>query len=164
MNRVKYRTWGADKQGNIYSFTMFDNSIVPRINKLTPHSDKNGYLEVGRKPIFPTRKVHRLVWIHFNGNIPSNMQINHINGIKNDNCLSNLELMTAKQNIYHAISLGLMSKPAKPIVCVTTGQKFRSIAEAALTLNIDGSSISKVLLGKYNQAGGYSFKEARKGK
>lgn len=42
--------------------------------------------------------VHRLVWEAFNGPIPEGMQVNHINEIKSDNRLDNLNLMTAVQN------------------------------------------------------------------
>ena len=42
--------------------------------------------------------VHRLVWIAFNGTIPEGLQVNHINEVKTDNRLSNLNLMTAKEN------------------------------------------------------------------
>lgn len=42
--------------------------------------------------------VHRLVWEAFNGPIPEGMQVNHINEIKSDNRLRNLNLMTKVQN------------------------------------------------------------------
>lgn len=54
--------------------------------------------------------VHRLVYEAFNGSIPNDLEINHINGIKNDNRLENLEVVTKSENIRHAIALGL--KPA----------------------------------------------------
>ena len=59
-----------------------------------------GYYQVClcKQSIKKTYLVHRLVWEAFNGQIPENMQINHINEIKSDNRLSNLNLMTAKEN------------------------------------------------------------------
>lgn len=42
--------------------------------------------------------VHRLVWYAFNGDIPEGMDVNHINEVKTDNRLSNLNLMTRKEN------------------------------------------------------------------
>jgi hypothetical protein len=41
---------------------------------------------------------HRLIWIMHNGNIPTGMQINHINHIRSDNRISNLELVTRLEN------------------------------------------------------------------
>jgi hypothetical protein len=52
-------------------------------------------------------RVHRFIWEYFNGPIPKELQINHINGIKTDNRLGNLELVTHKENIRHAWRIGL---------------------------------------------------------
>ena len=43
-------------------------------------------------------KNHRLIWIMFNGNIDTNMQIDHINGIRDDNRIENLRVVTNKEN------------------------------------------------------------------
>lgn len=42
--------------------------------------------------------VHRLVWNAFKGPIPKGLVINHLNEIKNDNRLCNLEICTSKEN------------------------------------------------------------------
>lgn len=42
---------------------------------------------------------HRLVWIYHNGKIENNIEIDHINGIKNDNRIENLRIATRNQNI-----------------------------------------------------------------
>lgn len=47
--------------------------------------------------------AHRMVWEGFNGPIPEGMQINHINGNKADNRLSNLEICTPSENTLHAV-------------------------------------------------------------
>lgn len=49
--------------------------------------------------------VHRLIMEAFVG--IGRMQVNHINGIKTDNRLVNLEYVTALQNIQHAVRTGL---------------------------------------------------------
>lgn len=56
---------------------------------------------------------HRLVWETFNGLVDAGKQINHINGDKKDNRLSNLELCTASENMVHAYSV-LGRDPRRP--------------------------------------------------
>jgi len=46
--------------------------------------------------------AHRMVWLHFNGQIPEEMTINHRNGIKKDNRPENLELATHQEQQIHA--------------------------------------------------------------
>jgi len=55
------------------------------------------------------RLVHRLVLSAFKGDEKS-LQVNHIDGNKSNNNLSNLEWVTQSQNIIHAYATGLMVK------------------------------------------------------
>ena len=41
---------------------------------------------------------HRLVWEHFNGEISAGFQIDHINNVRTDNRIENLQLLTNKDN------------------------------------------------------------------
>ena len=43
-------------------------------------------------------KAHRIIWEMFNGKIPEGLQIDHINGVRDDNRIENLQLVTHKQN------------------------------------------------------------------
>lgn len=51
--------------------------------------------------------AHRLIWMAAYGPILPKLQINHINGIKTDNRLFNLEVVTNQQNVQHAWGIGL---------------------------------------------------------
>ena len=51
--------------------------------------------------------AHRLMWELFVGEIQDKMDINHKNGNKQDNRLSNLEVVTRSQNLRHAVRTGL---------------------------------------------------------
>lgn len=45
-----------------------------------------------------SKRLHRLVWETFNGEIPEGMQIDHIDGNPENNKLDNLRCVTAKEN------------------------------------------------------------------
>ena len=73
--------------------------------------DKDGYYRVrltlanGKRRNFP---VHRLVLGMFSPiNNMTELQVNHIDGNKHNNTLNNLEWCTSKENIHHAMRLGL---------------------------------------------------------
>lgn len=63
---------------------------------------RDGYVRVRVGYQGPSLGVHRLIWEYVNG--PSNLDltINHKNGNTQDNRISNLELITAKENVIHA--------------------------------------------------------------
>lgn len=54
---------------------------------------------------YKTMSIHRIVMTTFFGH--SQLEINHINGIKDDNRLCNLEYVTHSENLLHAYKTGL---------------------------------------------------------
>ena len=53
---------------------------------------------------------HRCVWTWFNGEIPSGMEINHIDADRGNNHIENLECVDHVQNMRHAIAIGNMDR------------------------------------------------------
>lgn len=72
---------------------------------LNPYLDRYGYrrVRISGKDVY----VHHLVSAAFIGKRPKKYDINHINGIKLDNALVNLEYVTRTENIQHAYRLRL---------------------------------------------------------
>ena len=71
-----------------------------RIGDVAGYKKKDsGYVEMyfNKKKV----KAHRLIWIYHNSDIPDKLQIDHINGIRHDNRIENLRLVTNTQNSYN---------------------------------------------------------------
>lgn len=100
------------------------------------------------------KRIHRLVAAAFIDN-PNNFDcINHINGIKTDNRVENLEWITCKENNIHAIRIGLKKEftgKKKSIHCPELNMNFESINDAARYFNCHHMSIHHVLKGKLKQ-------------
>ena len=122
----------ATKEGNILSNRKFN---IPTVMK--PFSDKNGYLRV--KLLGKTCKVHRLVATAFIPNPENKPTVNHINGIKSDNRVDNLEWATYTENTRHAYDTGLK--------CGYTGRKDRGnnkFGKEWTELNSKGVSLREI--------------------
>ena len=94
-------TYGANENGEICSF---DYKHTGKIEKLVQNEDKDGYLFVRMKINGRTvkRRSHRIVLSCFTGVLDNEKQVNHKNGVRNDNRIENLEWCTAKENVIHS--------------------------------------------------------------
>ena len=68
-------------------------------------------------------KVHRLIAFAFIDNPHNKPHINHINGIRNDNSIENLEWCTQSENMLHAFKIGNKKVSEKQILRVTAHGK-----------------------------------------
>lgn len=93
---------------------------------LTSH----GYLQTS---IFDTKiRLHRLAWMYMFGDVPDNMQIDHINGNRADNRLCNLRVVSNKINSKNSKmaknnksgTTGVCYDKSKDSYIVTVGKKY----------------------------------------
>lgn len=96
-----------------YFVSNFGNvkSTFKNEKKLKPIKD-NGYLYVNLsyKGFRKKTSIHRLVALYFIDNPENKKEVNHINGIKTDNNVKNLEWCTSQENQIHAYKTGLQKK------------------------------------------------------
>lgn len=115
--------------------------------------------------------LHRLLATVFIPNLYKKAQVNHKNGIKTDNRLSNLEWVTLEENLQHAHRNGLIkqrkgndSNLAIPIIqCDKAGneiRRFGSYREAAEYVGGTPACIGRAVRGNRHTMGGFIWKRA----
>jgi hypothetical protein len=110
------------------------NNIIKKI-----FIDKDGYerITLTVKQVRYSKTIHRLVALNFISN-NNNLVVNHINGIKNDNKVTNLELVTILENNLHCIK-NKLRKPKLVKSLITNEILTRN--EWAAKLNVSASMI-----------------------
>lgn len=110
---------------------------------LEPQVDKQGYHRITINIIINGESipkeffVHRLVATEFISNPEHKLTVNHIDGDKSNNCVSNLEWTTQSENNKHAYLTGLNSNHSeyntqkKIVMCVETKETWESLAQAS---------------------------------
>ena len=155
----------------IQNFPLYDCSSYGRIRNhktgriLKTHINTRGYEHLTlRKNNEPhTERVHRLVALTFlPTSNPERLDVNHIDGNKLNNHVSNLEWCTRSENIRHGIENGLIrtndyGHSRRAIRVVETNEVFSSIRECARKLKLDQSTISQYLLGRCTKVKGHHF-------
>lgn len=152
-----YENYFADESGHIYS---------SKINRfLSPIRNQFGYYYVilQKDSVKKKRLIHRLIaecFLPYNNNRPF---VNHIDGIKTNNCLLNLEWCNQSENTIHAFNLGLMKvsinsinnirrqgiNSAKKVINVKNGMVYDSAKEAAISEGINYKTLNGYLNNRY---------------
>lgn len=151
-------------QGRVKRLANTRGKSLERIRKLTVN--RFGYRCVGltingRQRIY---FVHKLVMQAFVGPCPRGKNINHKNGIKSNNYLSNLEYVTQSENMKHAFALELKQPPSNSVHPGSSNGRakltnddvrmIRKLVESGMTkkavgerFNVAGPTIGKIIRG-----------------
>lgn len=164
----------ASNLGRIKSLNRIDNCNRLRKSKILKFTKiNNGYLQVQLSKNGKTQVllVHRLIALTFLDNSNEFKIVNHINGIKTDNRVENLEWCTQSHNINESYRLGLQIRQygkdnyhSKNINQYDLQGNFiktwDSFMDIERELNFNHSNLQKVCCGKYKFAYGYIWRYA----
>ncbi len=133
-----------------------------------------GYVRVTLRVNGKTIKVspHTLCLSHFLCEKPNDsVEVNHKDGLRHNNHVSNLEWATKSENLKHSFRVlgrkptkfwegktGYSNHSSKEVLCLTNNILYGSTMDAAIALNVDRRMISAVCLNKRTHTGGYKFK------
>lgn len=169
--------WMKKKIKGFENYTISNDGVVENIKTQkikvgTSNGAGNGYLYVdlynnGKKS---RRFIHRLVAEAFIANVANKPMVNHKDGNTKNNNVSNLEWVTASENVSHASNiLKVMQQYSKAnekkkrrvvqidVVTKQIVNTFDSIREAERKTGIKSSYIVNICKGKFYQAFGYHW-------
>lgn len=169
-----------EKNGVVYDYTgLYQVSNFGRVRNIKTdtirkcNTRKDGYVMVklhdNKTKTKQCFQVHRLVATMFIPNPENKPTVNHINHIKNDNRVENLEWATHSEQqdeIVRQIKRqkkrddfkGSKHPRARKVMCVETGKIFDTVTEAAKQNNIKKGSLGNCLTGRTKTAAGYHWK------
>lgn len=171
------KSYMVSNYGNIKSVDRVDYIGKRRKGKLLKtYFSKYGYKMVclTNKGIQKNFLVHRLVASAFLDNKDCLPEVNHKDGNKSNNHVSNLEWVTKSQNVIHAFTVlkrtvnrpncglfGKLNYHAKAIYKIDNNgnaiKRYDSITEASKELCVSNNSICHVLKGRTKQCKGFKF-------
>lgn len=102
-----YSRYEISNMGRIRSMNYKNSGKTVVLKPATEKAPRNAYLKTmiqSDEGKYTTIKIHRMVMLAFAGN--SDLVVNHIDGNKLNNQLTNLEYCTHQENIQHSFRMG----------------------------------------------------------
>lgn len=106
--------YDINREGVVRSYRIYKKPIITDCPQFIMNQVYNrGYKQVGLTDINGIKiwkRVHRLVALTFIANPENKEDVNHINSIKDDNRVENLEWATTSENVQHMYDMGHVRK------------------------------------------------------
>lgn len=175
---IGFEDYGISQEGDVFSYKTN--------KKLKLQKMSNGYFFVSLRKNGKTfqKSIHRLVAETFIANKDNLPCVDHIDGTRTNNNVSNLRWCTHKQNLNYPIAVKrrelAQSDPIcklkvrfgkhrnntvnqdKPVIALNLDGEYlnswESVREASRNTGVDFSSIAKCCRGKYKTAGGFRWR------
>jgi hypothetical protein len=101
--------YAITKTGKVWSYPPKRNHPLKGMYMSVNKSGRYHFIALFKNGTFFNGLIHRLLAQTYIPNPLNLPQVNHINGIKTDNRLKNLEWVTSQKNVIHANKLGLIA-------------------------------------------------------
>ena len=126
---------------------------------MSPTLAGHGYpsvpLSAGTKKSVRRRYVHRLVTIAFIGPLSGRdgvRNVNHKDGVKTNNNVANLEIVSARENYHHAVALGLCRSRKPSVLTAEVARVIRGLRwssrmtqqQIATLMGVDQSTVCRI--------------------
>lgn len=151
LSERNWRKINVEGKGSYY--IVDDGHVYKETGKEIGSVDSNGYVVASTLGF-----MHRLIWETFKGEIPEGFQIDHINTVRNDNRLSNLRLVTPKENCNNPLTIEHFKQSNKTKAIF----KYHNIIQMDLENNVIAKyNTTEDIPSKYNKSSIYGAIKGR---
>lgn len=131
------------------------NSVTGRV--LRPGRCTNGYLRVALGRDSQNNLVHRLVALAFCEGYVEGLDVNHKNGVRDDNRAENLEWVTRADNVRHSYAVIGRKQHSKALPVAVKGEGFLMVfphqSALARVLSVRPGSVASAINNKHRVKG-----------
>lgn len=164
------------KRQNIAGFEHYEVTENGKVNILASYLPEYGYIaslskRIDRAGYFTVRisskgntyskYIHRLIAEAFILNPENKPFVNHRDGNKLNNAISNLEWVDHATNINHAYQSGLIKSKARPVIDACSGVIYKSTRDASQYLGLNHSTLKNYLNGNRRNSTNLKYVEGK---
>lgn len=167
------KTPHVDETGRSYQAINTDWGRQKIIRPIYSQQNKSGYLTVNLPRLDGVRAhpyIHRLVFMAWQAELPTNyqeMEINHLDETRTNNCLTNLEMISHMKNLNYGshnqrvadskVKYGTSARMTAIEIQTKRDYHFRTTADCARSLNLYPPTVTACLTGRRHKHHGFVF-------